>query len=62
MPRPKPPAPLLLRPAEAARLLTISKRLLWTLTNRGEVPCVRIGRAVRYDPRDLEDWLQNCKN
>jgi hypothetical protein len=39
--------PLLLRPAEAARLLAISPRKLWELTNAREVPSNRIGRALR---------------
>jgi predicted site-specific integrase-resolvase len=47
-------APLLVNAKEAARLLGISARLLWTLTNRGEVPCVRLGGAVRYRPETLQ--------
>jgi len=42
---------------EAARFLAISERTLWSLTQRGEIPCVRIGRAVRYDPADLREWI-----
>jgi excisionase family DNA binding protein len=49
---------LLVTPAEAARALRISPRTLWGLTDRGEVPCVRIGRAVRYDPRDLVAYVE----
>lgn len=48
---------LLLRPGEAADALAISERKLWELTRCGEVPAVRIGRAVRYDPRDLAAWI-----
>jgi hypothetical protein len=46
--------PLLVNTREAARLLGISARLLWTLTNRGDVPCVRLGGAVRYRPESLQ--------
>jgi len=53
---------LLLKPDEAAQSLAISPRLLWTLTNSGELPCVRIGRAVRYDPRDLRAWIDQQKH
>ena len=52
---------LLLRPSEAAESLAISERLLWTLTNNGEIQCVRIGRAIRYDPRDLIAWIDKRK-
>ena len=48
---------LSLRPAEAAVSLGISERLLWSKTNAGEIPCVRIGRAVVYSIAALETWL-----
>ena len=51
----------LLRAPEAARLLAICTRKLWELTNRGEIPHVRIGRAVRYDGQDLEAWIEKHK-
>ena len=47
----------LLKAPEAARRLAISVRKLWELTNRGAIRCVRIGRAVRYDPADLRRWV-----
>ena len=43
---------LALRPKEAAKALGIGERLLWSKTNCGEIPHVRIGRAVIY-PMDL---------
>ena len=48
---------LAVRPAEAARLLGISARTLWTLTNRGEIPAAKAGRVVLYRPADLDAWL-----
>lgn len=51
----------LLTAKEAAEVLAISTRTLWTMTNAGEIPCVRIGRAVRYDPEDLSRWIQKKK-
>jgi excisionase family DNA binding protein len=52
---------LLLTPREAARMLSICEKTLWSLTKRGEIPAVRIGRAVRYDPRDLAAWIKSAK-
>lgn len=56
---------LALRPKQAAAALGISERLLWSMTNRGEIPCVRIGRAVVYGVDALRDWLakqaKGCK-
>ncbi len=52
----------LLKTKEAARFLNISERKLWELTNRGEIPSVRIPpRSVRYDPIDLRAWIQQKK-
>lgn len=48
---------LAVRPAEAARILGISPRLLWERTNRGEIPAAKLGRAVLYRVADLDAWL-----
>lgn len=55
-----PPADVLaLRPRDAARALGISERCLWSLTQRGEVPHVKIGgRLVLYPRAALVDWLE----
>ncbi len=52
---------LLLTPREAAQALRISERKLWGLTASGEIPCVRIGRSVRYDINDLHAWIEERK-
>jgi excisionase family DNA binding protein len=49
------------RPREAAEALKISERSLWDLTKRGQIPVVRLGRSVRYDPRDLAAWIEQQK-
>ena len=52
---------LLLTPREAARALAVCERTLWSWTRRGELPAVRIGRAVRYDPADLHVFIARRK-
>jgi len=52
---------LLLTPREAAARLRLSDRTLWSLTRAGEIPAIRIGRSVRYDPRDLAKWIASKK-
>ncbi|MBK9383533.1 MAG: helix-turn-helix domain-containing protein [Planctomycetes bacterium] len=47
---------LLVRAPEAARRLSISPRKLWELTNRREIPHLRIGRSVLYRVAALEAW------
>ena len=44
-----------------ARLLSICEKTLWTLTDRGDIPCIRIGRSVRYSPDDLRAWIARTK-
>jgi excisionase family DNA binding protein len=53
--------PLLFTRREAARMLAISERTLWTLTCRGELAAVRIGRAVRYSLEDLRAFCDKAK-
>ena len=52
----------LLRSDEAAKFLAISPRTLWTLTKEGDIPVVRIGSLVRYDPADLQDYIERQKH
>ncbi|MCO6454708.1 MAG: helix-turn-helix domain-containing protein [Pirellulaceae bacterium] len=51
------PKRLLVDVRAAARMLSISPRKIWSITASGELPCVRIGRAVRYAVADLEAWI-----
>jgi excisionase family DNA binding protein len=51
--------PLLLTAHEAAELLRVSERTLWSNTQpRGSIPAIRIGRVVRYCPDALREWKQ----
>jgi hypothetical protein len=56
-----PLAPLLVDAPTAARMLSISPRTLWQLTRDGAVRAVRLGRAVRYDVRDLTALVDGLK-
>lgn len=48
---------LLMDAHDTAKALSISERKLWELTDRGEIPCVRIGRRVLYSPQTLQRWI-----
>jgi excisionase family DNA binding protein len=41
----------------AAERLNISRRSLWSLTNSGQIGCIRIGRCVRYRLEDLKAFV-----
>jgi len=53
--------PLLLTARQTARMLAISERSLYSLTKAGNLPAVRIGRSVRYDPDDIRAWIDAAK-
>lgn len=42
---------------EAALALGLSRRKVWEMTNCGQLPHVRIGRAIRYPIAGLSAWL-----
>lgn len=49
----------LLSTREAASYLTISVRKLWSLTNCGGIPTVRIGKAVRISRAALDAYIKS---
>ena len=51
----------LLKAKEAIEVLNISPRKFWELTNTGEIPPVRFGRAVRFEPADLKAYTERHK-
>lgn len=57
-----PEGPLLVDPIQAAEMLSISPRKLWSETAAGRIPVVRIGRCTRYDLRDLIAYIDASKS
>ena len=52
--------PLLLTPAEAGALLRTSRKAIYALVERGQLPGVtRIGRRVLIRSAELLDWLDH---
>jgi excisionase family DNA binding protein len=47
----------LLTPTDVADLLSIPLSTVYELARDGRLPTIRIGRAVRFDRRDLETHL-----
>ena len=48
---------LLLKVPDAARLLNISRDHCYELVARGEIPHIRLGRAIRVPRVGLEQWI-----
>jgi predicted DNA-binding transcriptional regulator AlpA len=49
---------LLVKPDTAAEMIAVCEKTLWSLTQpRGPLPCVRLGKSVRYSPAALQKWI-----
>jgi excisionase family DNA binding protein len=47
----------LLRPQDAARLLAVKPSWLYEAVRTGRLPCLRVGRHIRFTRAMLEQWL-----
>lgn len=54
--------PLLLDAAEAAKLLSLSRAKVFDLAHGGEIPSIRIGRAMRIPRDQLVAWVDQRAN
>ncbi len=52
---------LLLTQDEAARVTSLCAKSLYLAVRRGELRAVKIGRAVRYTPQDLQAWIDKLQ-
>ena len=48
----------LLKASEVARILNISKSMVYRLMKNGKIPYVRINQAFRIHPEDLDKFLE----
>jgi excisionase family DNA binding protein len=58
--RPYPAGPLL-KTEEAAKYLAISPRQVQYLSDRGELPCIKMATSTRYSPADLDEFIDQCR-
>jgi excisionase family DNA binding protein len=47
----------LLTPEQAAELLAVKRSWVYEAVRTGKLPCLRIGRHVRFTRGMLEEWL-----
>lgn len=52
----------LLTEQELADRWRMSIRSIRRMRNAGDLPYVRIGRLVRFDPNDIAEWLERQKD
>lgn len=51
-----------LTPLEVAELLKITKNTVYELIKRGELPSYKIGKKIRIDMNDVEDYINSQKS
>lgn len=51
----------LLDAREVADRLGVPRSWVLESARSGAMPCVRLGRYVRFDLADVEAWLESCK-
>jgi excisionase family DNA binding protein len=49
----------LLTPQQAAQLLNVKTSWIYEATRTGKLPCLRIGRHIRFTRGLLEEWIQS---
>ena len=47
----------LLRPEQAAALLAVKPSWVYEAVRTGRLPCLRVGRHIRFTQNMLESWL-----
>jgi len=52
----------LLKAAEAAELLSVRPTWVYEAVRSGTLPCLKVGRHVRFTRAMLEDWLATRAN
>ncbi len=48
----------LLRPEQAAELLAVKTSWVYDAARTGNLPCIRVGRHIRFMRAMLEEWLE----
>jgi excisionase family DNA binding protein len=49
----------LLRPDQVAALLAVKTSWIYDAVRTGSLPCIRVGRHIRFTQAMLEEWLQS---
>jgi len=47
----------LMRVGEIAQILSVSKSFAYQRVRQGEIPSIRLGKAVRVRPQDLDSYV-----
>jgi predicted DNA-binding transcriptional regulator AlpA len=51
----------LLKAQDIAKALSVSPSTVYQWAELGQIPCLKVNGALRFDPDDFISWVQSCK-
>jgi excisionase family DNA binding protein len=54
--------PELLSPKDLAKLLKVSKQVIYLWVEKGAIPFYRLEKCIRFDPGEVEKWVRERGN
>ena len=52
----------LLSPKDLAKLLKVSKQVIYSWVEKGAIPFYRLEKCIRFDPGEIEKWVRERQN
>jgi prophage regulatory protein len=52
----------LIRPDDLAKMLGVSKGAIYSWCRRGVIPHIRLEKCIRFDPQEIQEWLNDRKS
>lgn len=52
----------LLKAEDVATLLQVKPAKIYQMKARHEIPFIKIGGSIRFDPEEIKEWIANCKH
>ena len=50
----------LLTVRDMATRLQVKDKTIYAWVSQGKIPCVKVNGVIRFDPEEIEPWLQQC--
>ena len=45
---------------DMAARLQVKDKTIYAWVSQGKIPCVKVNGVIRFDPGEIEHWLQHC--
>jgi excisionase family DNA binding protein len=46
---------------ELSEMLSVKPATLYQWAELGQIPCIKMNGTLRFDPKDIEQWVNSCK-